>query len=349
MLLQVSAAKLVNEVTQSGQRVCTFGCIRKSFRKGVLLGVRRPAKEGNTNDAGASGKGGEGGARRASLMGGVGMGGERGQELLALEAERAAMQPQVHTAGGQSELAPPDALVLRYYAGVERASNPHEWLTTLVHPLVAMATPCLVALLLLTSHAFDPRVCRPTDQLVVIADNYRDASDHLLTGSSGGLRGSGRRVDRALTRVRGALPVRVPAPRASVEEEDADRRPPRDSWRQVGSSPDLSPRDGGSGDGGGGGGDGAVSGAMPRAKTRERNAYLLVGWVNGLDSLLRAIDRRVPPGSNRRLSPCTFFHHLLPLKLPPSHRISGASRLARRSTCSLKSRCLGGSGTSPMK
>ena len=28
-----------------------------------------------------------------------------------------------------------------------------------------------------------------------------------------------------------------------------------------------------------------------------RNAYLLVGWVNGIDSLLRAMDRRVPPGS----------------------------------------------------
>ena len=63
-----------------------------------------------------------------------------------------------------------------------------------------------------------------------------------------------------------------------------------------------------------GGGDAAGSGAAahpppgssttdspfasrPAAARPPLNAYLLVGWVNGLESLLRAIDRRVPAGS----------------------------------------------------
>ena len=215
----VSAAKLVAAAAKAGVP-CTFGACRHALTKGVLLGRRRQVGEGVHQK------------KRRSL------------DALADKAAASDATQSPGTAMRQSELAPPDALVIQ-----------------------------------------------STDLLVVIANTFLDANAFDARAFGGA--GSSRHVGvTALTGTSRSQRIQVGAAPASVPSVgvELDGAPPSAAalvpYLPSGSTVSTAA---------------GSQTTLPTSGERKRNAYLLIGWVNGLDSLLRGMDRRVPPGSEVHL------------------------------------------------
>ena len=159
----------------------------------------------------------------------------------------------------------------------------------------------------------DSFLLQPTDLLVVIANDFKDANQlysfqqlqSIMLDEESMIRCGGASRASSSSSVRSGSRSILRPSRLLQSLTATLKSPPSSARNMAPFTPPPSPP---------GGGDAAGSGAAahpppgssttdspfasrPAAARPPLNAYLLVGWVNGLESLLRAIDRRVPAGS----------------------------------------------------
>lgn len=288
---------------------CTFGSLRRSLRKGVLLGVRRPASTLGRHASDSTGGGyGIGGAfvarspksdKLGSIFSPPRLFAGPSADLLTEQGEVQA----TFAAGGVSHLAPmdsftvygsdqliviadcfKDAKLARSFAEVERMQAGGGSVAEASHsawraPMsMSSRTRVCIGNVLRSESSQRPPSQQPPSQRR--ADSrLRNCSDVVCVGEGGDEPTPEAEDDMPQLELTCGAAEGGSAPRTAAPA----LAPPSCSTSSCFSSFATLPTE--------------TGGDLPPQKARERNAYLLVGWVNGLDSLLRAIDRRVPPGS----------------------------------------------------
>lgn len=272
----VSAAKVVAEAQRAGVP-CTFGFARRRFAKGVVIGVRHTHTHATDDSSTPDAQEGAMPLRMGALV--------------DMQSNRAALLKRTQTPPPQLKIQKSLRGLLKSAAVTDRDLLARARSDRDGDALRTAATDELKRTNLAPRD--DHELCK-SDELVVISRTHKDAQGLYSTAQMQMLdNGAPAAASHRGRRERGRSPWSAKRD-DQVEENHANENdetptPPRDPIEPPDTvAPAVARR------------AAKVTLTAPAAvevAASTRNAYLLIGWVHGIHSLLRALDRRVPPGS----------------------------------------------------